>query len=108
MLTCGIRSTGVCGVPTRRVVLTDTIFCLNASPNGKHIYNFRDAAHTCANCQFNSAACCSDHGHVVASDDPPDDDGVTHQVCDCEAGFTGEFCENGSAGDGDGDGKDEL
>lgn len=54
---------------TNRVLIEDTLFCFNESPEGKHIFNFRDATHECVRCQFNSKACCSNHGRVVKDKD---------------------------------------
>eukprot|EP00040_Diaphanoeca_grandis_P031820 m.191233 g.191233 ORF g.191233 m.191233 type:complete len:341 (-) comp32422_c0_seq3:843-1865(-) len=90
------------------VKIKDTTFCLNASPTGKHIYNFRDQGHQCTNCSFNTRECCSSHGRVTALDadesavaQEGDDVILTRQHCSCDDGWEGLNCEINSSVVGD-------
>lgn len=48
------------------VKIQNSLFCMNESPLGKHIYDFRDAGHECTNCSFNTRECCSNNGMVAS------------------------------------------
>ena len=90
-----------------RIIIEDTLFCFNEAPEGKHIFNFRDNGHECEGeigCAFNTKACCSDRGRVVADTREEKPEGSPSQVCKCDDGYSGTACEAGAALEG----KDEL
>jgi len=88
-----------------KVTIEDTLFCFNDSPEGKHIFNFRTSTHECTGCQFNTKACCNDHGKVIADKTVEEGSDAPSQICLCDAGWSGATCTEGGAAI---DGKEEL
>jgi predicted outer membrane repeat protein len=90
-----------------RIIIEDTLFCFNEAPEGKHIFNFRDNGHECEGeigCAFNTKACCTDHGKVIADTTEDRPEGSPSQICLCDAGWSGPACADPAALEG----KEEL
>eukprot|EP00049_Salpingoeca_infusionum_P002706 m.59043 g.59043 ORF g.59043 m.59043 type:complete len:358 (+) comp11744_c0_seq1:2-1075(+) len=82
----------------------NSVFCLNESPEGQDVFDFRDDKHDCTNCTFDTrSVCCNGHGSVVQANDIPlpsllpvegnDFDPVLTRMCKCDAGWSGDYCD---------------
>jgi len=83
----GALATQIENAAKTSVTVKDSIFCFNYAPEGRNIFDFRDAHHTCIGCRYDDRiACCSGHGVVRPISDGPAE-------CSCDSGWSGMFCQ---------------